>query len=48
MNLLSRRDFEEKERGENEHEEEHTVFDRAFDVTIRVQDRQELRAEKRV
>jgi len=46
MNLLSRRDLKEKEGRENEHEKEHTVFDRTFNVTIRIQDRQELRSEK--
>jgi hypothetical protein len=48
MNFLARRNFEQKERCEDEHEEEHAVFNRAFDVTIGVQNRQELRAEKRI
>src|SRR5262249_40825753 len=46
MNFLARRNFEQKECCENEYEEEHAVFDGAFDVTIRIEDRQELRAKK--
>ncbi len=48
MNLLPRRHFKEKEGREDEHEKKHAVFDRALDITVRVQDRQELRAEKRI
>ncbi len=46
MNLLPRRGFKEKERREDKHEKKHTIFDRTFNVTIRIQDRQELRSEK--
>ena len=45
MNLLSRRDLEEKESREDKHEKEHPVLDRTFDVTICIEDRQEIRAE---
>ena len=48
MNFLARRDFEQKERGEDKYEKEQALFNRAFNVTIRVQNRQELCAEKRV
>ena len=45
MNLLSRGHFEQKERGEDEYKKEQAVFDRALDVSIGIQDRQEVRAE---
>src|ERR1044072_5294205 len=48
MNFLSRRDFEEKEGCKNKHKKKHTVFDRAFDISIRVQNRQELNTESRI
>src|SRR4029077_5919894 len=46
MNLLARSDFEEEKCREHKHKKEHTVFNGALDVSIRVQDRQKLRAEK--
>ena len=48
MNFLARGDFEKEECGEDEHEKEDAVFDRALDVAIRIQDRQELRSEHRL
>src|ERR1700730_16663824 len=48
MDFLSRRDFKEKERREDEHKKKHAVFDRALDIAIRIEDRQELRAKARV
>src|SRR4029453_3435606 len=48
MNFLARRDFEEKEGCKNQHKKEHAVLDRAFDITIRVQNRQELNTETRI
>ena len=46
MNFLPRRHLKEKERRENQHEKEDAVFDRTFNVAIRIQNRQELRSEK--
>src|SRR4029077_8699483 len=47
MNLLSGRDFEQEKSGEHQHKKKHTVLDRALDVAIRVEDRQEVGAESR-
>src|SRR5262249_51880593 len=48
MDLLPRCDFEKKECSENEHKKEHASCNGALDIPIRIQDRQELRAEKRI
>src|SRR4029078_10514897 len=48
MNFLACRDFEEKKGCKNQHKEEYAVFDRAFDIAIRVQNRQELNTETRI
>ena len=48
MNFLSGRDLKEKESGKNQHEKKHAVLDRAFHVTIGIQNRQKLNAETRI
>src|SRR3954471_17626594 len=48
MNFLSRRDLKEKESCKNQHQKQHTIFDRALDVAICVQDRQKLNTETRI
>src|SRR5437762_745483 len=45
MNLLARSDFKEKECRKYEYQKEHAILDRALDVAICVQNRQEIRAE---
>ena len=45
MNFLAGCNFEEEECRKNENQKEDAVLDRALDVAIRVQDRQEIRAE---
>ena len=47
MDLLPRRHLKEKKRRENEDEKKHAILDRSFDEAIGVEDREELRAEKR-
>ena len=47
MDLLPHSDFKQEESREHEDEKEHPVLDRALDVSISVEDRQELRTEKR-
>src|SRR5207248_3004456 len=48
MNFLSRRDLKEKESCKNQHKKQHTIFNRAFDVAICVQNRQKLNTETRI
>jgi hypothetical protein len=45
MDPLARGHFKEEECRKYEYEKEHAVLDRALDVAICVQDRQEVRAE---
>src|SRR5207244_7693580 len=43
--FLSRRDLKEKQSCKNQHKNQHTVFDRSFNVAICVQNRQKLNTE---